>query len=80
MTANEQWLSLTLKQEFIKKQAKNAVTLTLIQWLKKASRPGADQMEGVGRELKYYWARFDELSMEDGVLGICNPVDDGPEL
>ena len=36
-------------------------------------------MEGVGRELKYYWARFDELAIEDGILGVCNPVEDGPD-
>ena len=36
-------------------------------------------MEGVGRDLKYYWARFDEIAIEDGVLGIRNPVEDGPD-
>ena len=36
-------------------------------------------MEGVGRELKYYWAGFDELAIEDGILGILNSVEDGPD-
>lgn len=35
-------------------------------------------MEDVGRDLNYYWARFDELALEDGILGVCNPVEDGP--
>ena len=34
-------------------------------------------MEGAGRELRYYWARFDELTIEDGILGILNPIEDG---
>ena len=36
-------------------------------------------MEGVGRELKYYWARYDKLAIEDGILGVRNPVEDGPD-
>ena len=36
-------------------------------------------MEGVGRDLKYYWARFDELTIEDGIMGVRNPVEDGPD-
>ena len=36
-------------------------------------------MEGVGRDLRYYWARFDELAIEDGILGVRNPVEDGPD-
>lgn len=33
-------------------------------------------MEGVGRD---YWERFDELAIENGILKISNPVDDGPD-
>ena len=36
-------------------------------------------MEGAGRELRYYWARFDKLIIEDGILGILNPIEDGPD-
>ena len=39
----------------------------------------ANQMEGLGRDYKYYWARFDELAIEDGIHGFCNPVKDGPD-
>ena len=35
-------------------------------------------MEGASRDLRYYWARFDELVVEDGILGIRVPVEDGP--
>ena len=35
-------------------------------------------MEGVGRDLKYYWARFDEIAIKDGILGVRNPVEDRP--
>ena len=53
VTISAQWFSHNLKKEFRKQQEKDAITSTLIQWLKKTSRPGADQMEGVGRDLKY---------------------------
>ena len=33
-------------------------------------------MDGATQELRYYWARFDELSIEDGILGIRTAVDD----
>ena len=79
VTVNEQWFSPNLKNEFLKHQEKDAITSTLINWLKKTSRPRADQMEGVGRELKYYWVRCDELAIEDGILGVRNPVEDGPD-
>ena len=36
-------------------------------------------MKGVGRDFKYYFARFDELAIEDGILGVLNPVEDGPD-
>ena len=34
-------------------------------------------MEGPSRELRYYWARFNELLMKDGILGLLNNSDDG---
>ena len=34
-------------------------------------------MDGAAQVLRYYWARFDELSIEDGILGIRTAVDDG---
>ena len=43
-----------------------------------ATKPKAEQIEGEGRELRYYWARFDELTIEDGLRGILNPIEDGP--
>ena len=36
-------------------------------------------MDGAAQELRYYWARFDELSVEDGILGIRTAVDDWPQ-
>ena len=40
--------------------------------------PNSDQMEGMSRDLRYYWARFDQLLIEDGILGIRVPLGDGP--
>ena len=33
-------------------------------------------MDGATQELRYYWARFDELLIDDGILGIRPAVDD----
>ena len=33
-------------------------------------------MEGTSRELRYYWARFNELLLKDGILGLLNNSDD----
>ena len=43
-----------------------------------ATRPKAEQMEGAGRELRYCWVRCDKLTIEDGILGILNAIEDGP--
>ena len=34
-------------------------------------------MLGTSRELRYYWARFNELLMKDGILGLLNNSDVG---
>ena len=36
-------------------------------------------MEGTGRKLRYYWARFDEHTIKDEILGILNSIEDGPD-
>ena len=36
-------------------------------------------MDGVGRVVKYYYARFDKLAFEDAILGIRNLVEVGPD-
>ena len=41
-------------------------------------RPEANDLEGASRELKYYWARFNELTVQDGILGIQKSIDDSP--
>ena len=33
-------------------------------------------MEGTSRELRYYWARLNELLIKDGILGLLNNSDD----
>ena len=67
-----------LKIEFRKQQSKDCVTFTLLAWLKKTARPSADQMESMSRDLPYYWVRFDQLLIEDEILGIRVPLGDGP--
>ena len=63
----------------MKQQARDPVTSALLAWCKKAQRPRQDQLEGESQDLWYYWARFDELTVEDGVLCLRNAVNDGPE-
>ena len=48
-----------------------------MEWVIKSTRPKAEYIKGTGRELSYYWARFDELTIEDGILGILNPIENG---
>ena len=40
-------------------------------------RPDANDLEGASRELKYYWARFNELTIQDEILVIQKSIDDG---
>ena len=41
-------------------------------------KPDANDLEGASRELKYYWAHFNKLTLQDGILGIQKSIDDGP--
>ena len=41
-------------------------------------KPDANDLKEASRELKYYWARFNELTVQDGILGIQNSIDDNP--
>ena len=79
VTSNKQWRNPAFKNNFKKQQNKDSLTATLLVWVTKATRPKAEQMEGAYRELCYYWAMFDELSIEDGILGILNSIVDGPD-
>ena len=69
INVSEQWIHFNLKIELRKQQSKNCVTATLLAWLKKTARPSANQMEGMSKYLRYYWARFDQLLIEYGILG-----------
>ena len=40
-------------------------------------RPDDEEMEGTFRKLRYYWARFNKLLINDGILGLLNNSDDG---
>ena len=41
----------------------------MFKWLVSTNRHEIDYMEGTSREIRYYWARFDELTAVDSVLG-----------
>ena len=71
-----QWIT-PLKTEFSNQQKNEAVISLLIEWLIKAERPYDEEMEGTSRELRYYWARFNELLIKDGILGLLYNSDDG---
>ena len=79
VSTNKQWLNPAFKNNFKKQQGKDSLTATLREWVTKATRLKAEQMERTGRELRYYWARFNELTIEDGILGILNSIEDGPD-
>ena len=73
----EHWLRPQFKNEFRKNQANDFITSSLLLWIKKAVRPYANDFEGASRELKYYWTRFNELTVQDGIFGIQKSIDDG---
>ena len=58
INVSEQWIHSNLKIEFRKQQSKDCVTDTLLAWLQKTARPNSDKMEGMSKDLRYYWARF----------------------
>ena len=41
-------------------------------------RPDANELEIASRELIYYWARFNKLTVQNGILGKQKLIDDGP--
>lgn len=77
ISEGEKWLHPSIQAEFRKQQARDTITSTIITWLRKATRPDNNEMEGTNRELRYYWARFDELTLEDGILGILETNESG---
>ena len=76
VTEDEQCITPSLKRKFSNQQKNDAVTLLLIELLNKAERPDDEEMEGTSRELRYYWARVNDLLMKDGILGLLNNSDD----
>ena len=66
----ESWFGPALKADFRKQQSKDKYTIELLRLVSKVSRQRPEQMAGAAQELRYYWARFDELSIENGILGI----------
>lgn len=50
-----------------------------MEWVTKATRHNAKQIEGAGRELCYYWARFDKFTIVDKILEILNPIENSPK-
>ena len=44
--------------------------------MKEGKRPEQEKMEGTGTELRYYWARFYELEIENNLLGITIAIND----
>ena len=66
----------SLKRELSNQQKNDAVTSLLIEWRIKAERPDDEKMERTFRELRNYWARFNEPLMKNGILGLLNNSDD----
>ena len=73
----DQLIHPNFKIEFRKNQSKDSIISILLNWMKKGKRPEAEEMEGSGSELCYYWARFEELEIEDNILGIKIAINDG---
>ena len=76
VTVVEKWFPLEFKADLVKQQARYPVTSALLAWCKKAQRLRQDQLEGESQDLWYYWARFVELTVENGVLCLRTAVND----
>ena len=70
VTDEELWIAPDLKIEFCEEQRKDTIASTLHEWLSTAQRSDDNKMEDASRELRYYWARFDELLIQNGILGL----------
>ena len=68
ISATKHLLIPRLKNEFRKNHANDFITSSLLLWIKKAVKPDANDLEEASLELKYYWARFNKLTVQDGIL------------
>ena len=60
-------------------QAHDPITSELLAYGKKAQRPRQERLEGKLQNLRSYWSRFDELTVENGILCLRTPVGEEPE-
>ena len=77
ISVKEQWLHPNLKEQFRNQQDDDAITSTILNWVMKTYRPDAEEIDSASREINYYWARFDKLSIQDGILGVTNYDEEG---
>ena len=75
----EMWFPPRFKADFVTQHAHDPITSGLLAWCKKAQRPRQERLEGESQDLWYYWSRFDELTVDNGILCLRTPVGEGPE-
>ena len=64
----EQWIHPNFKIDFRKNQAKDCIISILFTYMNTKKKPEPKEMEVTGTQLRYYWARFDKLKIEDNLL------------
>lgn len=64
------------KQQFVAEQKDDPVLGRVYAWVEEGQRQTAADSEDSSKELLFYWARFESLSLNDGVLCFKQPNDD----
>lgn len=72
------WIPTLDLYDLHKAQQEDEVLSLLLQWLHNVERPPLDSIGRHGPELHYYWARFDQLRLKDGIVYIEAYTKDGP--
>ena len=75
--AQEVWLPAYPKGELKKAQQADEGVQELLLWLRSATRPAPQQLEGKPFDTRYYRSRFDELVLVEGILYINSYGENG---
>ena len=77
--AQEQWLPAYNKAALRKALEADETLSEVLHWLRLATRPTTQALQDNPFEVRYYWARYDEIVQVDGIAYI-NGYDDAGEI
>ena len=65
-----EWLETISKPDFAEEQQRDSTLSRVYQWVVSKSRPSNHEASDLTRECRYYWAKFDLLSIHEHLLCI----------